>query len=61
MDQHMAHLDDLRPRDLLMSLAKLAGELAGCFADDLDMVIIQVWMSSSSSKTRRPHHASARR
>ncbi len=38
MDQHMAHFDDLRPGDVLMSLAKLGGELACCFADDLTMV-----------------------
>ena len=28
MDQHMAHLDDLWPGDLLMGLAKRGGELA---------------------------------
>jgi len=38
MDQHMAHLDDLWPRDLMMGLAKRGGEFAGCFADDLDMM-----------------------
>ena len=38
MDQHMAHLDNLWPGDLLMGLAKRGGELAGCFANDLDMV-----------------------
>lgn len=38
MDQHMAHFDDLWPGDLLVGLAKGRGELAGCFADDLDMV-----------------------
>ena len=38
VDQHMAHFDDLWPGDLLVGLAKGRGELAGCFADDLDMV-----------------------
>jgi len=38
MDQHMAHLDDLWPWNLMMGLAKRGGELAGCFADDLNMV-----------------------
>ena len=37
VDQHMAHLDNLWPGDLLMGLAKRGGELAGCFANDLDM------------------------
>ena len=38
MDQHMAHFDDLWPRDLLMGLAKGGRELTCCFADDLDVV-----------------------
>ena len=38
IDQHMAHLDDLWPWNLMMGLAKRGGELAGCFADDLNMV-----------------------
>jgi hypothetical protein len=38
MDQHMAHFDNLWPWDLMMGLATRGGELAGCFADDLDMV-----------------------
>ena len=38
MDQHMAHFDDLWPRDLLMGLAKGGSELTCCLADDLDVV-----------------------
>ena len=38
IDQHMAHFDDLWPWNLMMGLAKRGGELAGCFADDLNMV-----------------------
>jgi hypothetical protein len=38
MDQHMAHFDDLWPRNLLMGLAKGGSELACCLADDLDVV-----------------------
>ncbi len=38
MNQHMAHFDDLWPGNLLVGLAKCSTELAGCFADNLDMV-----------------------
>jgi hypothetical protein len=33
-----AHFDDLWPWNVLMGLAKCSTELAGCFADNLDMV-----------------------
>ena len=38
MNQHMAHLDDQWPGDLLMGLEKGWSELTCCLADDLDVV-----------------------
>jgi hypothetical protein len=38
MNQDMAHLDNLGPRYLVMCSAERRGELAGCFADDLNVM-----------------------
>ena len=38
VDQDMAHFDDLRPGYVLVGFPKGRGKLAGCFADDLDVV-----------------------
>ena len=38
MDQDVAHFDDLGPGYVLVGFPKGRGELAGCFADDLDVM-----------------------